>query len=106
MNLDSEDELLCTPPGIRQVANVTIQNLLPEKSKNKYNVVYKNFQDWCSSKNIKSSFTENVLLAYFSELSTKYKPSSLWSFYSMLRSTLNINNGVNSRELFKITCVS
>lgn len=102
MNSDSEDELLCTPPEIRQVANVTIQNLLPEKSKNKYNVVYKNFQDWCSSKNIKSSFTENVLLAYFSELSTKYKASSLWTFYSMLRSTLNINNGINIENYLKL----
>ena len=61
MNSDREDELLCTPPEIRQVANLTIQNLFPEKSKNKYKGVYKKFQDWCSSKNIKLSFTENIL---------------------------------------------
>ncbi|XP_045472763.1 uncharacterized protein LOC123679295 [Harmonia axyridis] len=101
MNSDSEVELLCTPPEIRQAANDTIQNLLPEKSQNKYKTVYKNFQDWCSNKNIKS-FTENVLLAYFSELSTKYKPSSLWTFYSMLRSTLDLNNSINIENYSKL----
>lgn len=101
MNLDSEDELLCTPPEIREVANNAIQNLLPEKSKNKYKGVYKNFQDWCSNKNV-NSFTENVLLAYFNELSNKYKASSLWTFYSMLRSTLNINNGINIENYSKL----
>lgn len=101
MNSDSEVELLCTSPEIRQAANDTIQNLLPEKSQNKYKTVYKNFQDWCSNKNIKS-FTENVLLAYFSEFSTKYKPSSLWTFYSMLRSTLDLNNSINIDNYSKL----
>lgn len=98
----SDSEIICTPPEIRQAANVTIQNLLPEKSQKKYQDVYNNFQDWCSSKKIRSSFTENVLLAYFSELSTKYKASSLWTFYSMLRSTLNLNNGINIENYSKL----
>jgi hypothetical protein len=106
MNSDSEDELVCTPPELREVANATVKNLLPEKSQNKYKVVYKNFQDWCSSKNV-ISFTENVLLAYFNALSIKYKASSLWTFYSMIISTLDINNGINIENyLFKITCLS
>lgn len=101
MNSNSEDELLCTPPELREAANATLQNLLPEKSQNKYKGVYKNFQDWCSSKNV-NSFTENVLLAYFNELSNKYKASSLWTFYSMLRSTLDINNGINIENYSKL----
>lgn len=101
MNSVNEDELLCTPPELRQVANDTIHNLLPEKSQNKYKSVYKNFMDWCSGKNVKS-FTENVLLAYFTEMSTKYKSSSLWTFYSMLRSTLNMNNGINIENYLKL----
>lgn len=50
--------------------------------------------DWQLS-NATSSFSENVLLAYFRELAIKYKSSSLWARYSMLKSTLNLNQGVN-----------
>lgn len=102
MRSDSDDdEMLCTPPELRQIASNTVQNLLPEKSQDKYKSVYKNFLDWCSGKNA-NSFTENVLLAYFNELSTKYKASSLWTFYSMLRSTLNINNGIHIENYSKL----
>lgn len=101
MNSDNENELLCTPPELKQIADTTIQNLLPEKSQEKYKTVYKDFIDWCDNKKVKC-FTENVLLAYFNELSNKYKASSLWTFYSMLRSTLNINKGINIESYSKV----
>lgn len=44
INSDSEDELLYTHSKLTQVANVSIQNLLPEKSQNRYAGVYKNVQ--------------------------------------------------------------
>lgn len=101
MNSDNENELLCTPPELKQIADTTIQNLLPEKSQEKYKTVYKDFIDWCDNKKVKC-FTENVLLAYFNKLSNKYKASSLWTFYSMLRSTLNINKGINIESYSKV----
>lgn len=84
----------CTPPHIVEAARITSLNLLPEKSKKKYEMVYKCFMSWRKNHNV-GSFSENVLLVYFNELAKKYKSSSLWSFYSMLRSTLKLNNGVD-----------
>lgn len=38
--------------------------------------------------NIINSTNEKDLLAYFDQLSIKYKPSSLWAFYSMIRTMI------------------
>ncbi|XP_011687447.1 PREDICTED: uncharacterized protein LOC105449760 [Wasmannia auropunctata] len=48
------------------------------------------------------SLSENVILAYFTELSHTHKPSSLWATYSMLKSTLNVNNNVNIHNYPKL----
>ena len=90
---DDDANFNCTPPEVTAVANQTALNLLPEKSRKKYEQTYKAFMDWRVKKNI-SSFSENVLLAYFGELSEKYKSSSLWSHYSILRSTLSVHNNI------------
>lgn len=87
-----------TPPEIAQIAKNTIQNLLPQKSKEKYTAAYKNCIDWTVTKNIKS-FSENTMLAYFTQLSQMYKPSSV----SMLKTTLNINNDINIYNYAKLT---
>ena len=47
-------------------------------------------------------FSESVFLVYFTELSKKYKPSSLWSTYSMLRNTINIQQGINIENYTKL----
>lgn len=101
MESDSETNDICTPPEIVETAKLSTENLLPKKSKGKYKVVYQAFIDWRRRKNVKS-FSEAVLLAYFSELSEKYKSSSLWSYYSMLRSTLEINNNVKIENYSKL----
>src|SRR5699024_11669271 len=54
--------------------------------------------DVCSSDlraNKTTSFSEDTLLVYFKELSNKYKSSSLWTQYSMLKSTINIRKNIN-----------
>ncbi|KAJ8912994.1 hypothetical protein NQ315_002871, partial [Exocentrus adspersus] len=56
---------------------------------------------YCTEKNLKS-YSENVLLVYFGELSKKMKSSTLWSVYSMLRATLNIYNKVDIGTYFKL----
>lgn len=85
----------CTPPEILKEAQYAHESLLPCRSKEKYIATYETFLKWKNSKNAKS-FSENVFLAYFNELATKYKPSTLWSVYSMLKSTVrNKNNCFN-----------
>jgi len=42
------------------------------------------------------------MLAYFGELAHKYSLSSLWMFYSMLKSTLNIINNIEIEKYSKL----
>lgn len=91
----------CTPPEIRQIAEKTINNLLPEKSYTMYQKRYKNFEKWCKEKEI-LHISENVLLAYFEMLRKDYKSSSLWSIYSMLRSCLNVHRNVDISKYMKL----
>lgn len=81
MDTDSENEMSGTPPEISEAAKITSLNLLPEKSKKLYMAVYTSFMDWRIAKNV-NSFSEAVLLVYFSELSSKYKSTTLWTHYS------------------------
>lgn len=91
---DDNSEFESTPPDILAQATNASNNLLPEKSKTKYEIVYKKFMDWRTENNI-HSFSENVLMAYFGKIAIQFKPSSLWSIYSMLRSVISIKNDVN-----------
>lgn len=102
MNSDSSDSendlnVFCTTPDDKG----TSIDLLTEKSKKKYETAYRAFMDWRTLNNF-DSFSENVLLAYFKELSEKYKSTSLWAHYSMLRSKLIINNGTNIENYSKL----
>lgn len=97
---DASDE--CTPPEIIEAAQETSLKLLPEKSRRRYENAYDKFISWRRIKQIKSSFSENVMLAYFNEISQKIKPSTLWTQYSMLRNTIYINHNVDISNYLKL----
>lgn len=101
---DTDDESMdiCTPEEITEKAKQVTLNLLPEKSKERYNAQYKLFMDWCKMKKVKR-YTENVLLTYMSELSQKYKSSTLWSINSMLKATLSVKHNVDIGSYSKVT---
>ena len=73
-NSDSDTEL--TPPEISAKALEVSNNLLPHKSRKMYEKFYRQFMDWRKTKSI-NSFSENVLLVYFEELSLSMKSSTL-----------------------------
>lgn len=101
---DSEpekDDLMGTPPEITEAASLATENLLPTKSKSQYERQYKLFMDWRLETKT-DSLSEIVLLAYFQNLSTKMKPSSLWAIYSMLRMTINLKNNVDISKYPKL----
>ena len=98
---DSESDFESTPPQIVDQALDAVIHLLPKKSKGKYEMVYEKFMSWCRDNGV-HSFSENVFLAYFDNLKQKYKLSSLWAFYSMLRSTINIKHNVNIENYPKL----
>src|SRR5699024_657112 len=82
---------ICTPPEIKDSANEAIANLLPEKSKARYESTYRKFLEWCKRHKVKK-YSENCLLAYFQQYESK---KSLWSIYSMLKLCLMVNDSVN-----------
>ncbi|KAJ8982331.1 hypothetical protein NQ317_009446 [Molorchus minor] len=73
----------CESEEIVEAANIAISNLLPTKSRSLYDIAYNRFKKWCAEKNVQV-YSENVLLAYFSENAKNYKSSTLWAQYSMV----------------------
>ncbi|KAJ8910244.1 hypothetical protein NQ315_002568 [Exocentrus adspersus] len=83
-----------TTDEIRSVAAAAKDSLLPSKSKHLYEETYNAYRKWCCNKKIKST-CEDSILAYFNSDLSRYKSSSLWSKYSMLRSTINLREGID-----------
>lgn len=84
-----ENEEPCTPPELRQLANETAGVLVPDVSKARYDKVYQRFQSWCEEKKVAKGYaSENIVLAFLREMSSKYAASTLWSMFSMLKKTL------------------
>lgn len=77
---DSTSDIEIAPEAI-------ITSTISEKSKITYEVVYKRFVEWCHDNKF-DNITEEIMLAYFLEKSEKQKASTLWSHYSMLRTTI------------------
>lgn len=101
MEYEDEDFLKLTPEELIKVVENVSTELLPSKSMEKYISTYEKFLKWRTSKNTTSA-SENVLVAYFSELSQTLKPSTLWSIYSMLKVTLNNKDGVQLKNYSKL----
>lgn len=91
------------PVEVVNLANVATENLLPIKSKDRYMKVYSEFIDWKNEKKV-SITDENVLLAYLNKLSEKFSPNTLWSLYSMLRSTIELTENVDITKFNKLKC--
>jgi hypothetical protein len=87
--------------GIREEANRAITNLIPEKSRQFYNKEFRELEVWMKNKGIQL-VNEEVLLAYFLYLSEKLAPSSLWTKYSMVKTTLKIYKNIDISRYGKI----
>ncbi|EFA09409.2 uncharacterized protein LOC103315043 isoform X1 [Tribolium castaneum] len=79
---------------ISNIAADAKDSLLPSKSKHLYEETYNAYRKWRSNKKIDTT-CEDTILAYFSSELSRYKSSSLWSKYSMLRSTINLREGID-----------
>lgn len=91
---DDEDEIV---RNFDEEAQKIVQvSTLPDKSADRYMLVYKTYKEWLEkNKNSCSESQETNLIVYFSELKLKVKPPTLWSVYSMLRSTLSTHDSIN-----------
>lgn len=87
---------------IEEVASAACSSLLPEKSKGRYEAAYKCFKHWGQRKNA-NEVSETTMLAYFMEKTKVLKsPASLWCEYSMLKSTLFIEENINISKFPKL----
>lgn len=86
---------------ILEAASAAMAEIIPSKSKERYENTYLSFQNWCNSKKV-IQITEDVMLAYFMEKSKCYKPSTLWSTYSMIKAMLSIEKNVNLKDFTKL----
>ncbi|KAJ8974024.1 hypothetical protein NQ317_016578 [Molorchus minor] len=91
----------CESEEIVEAANIAISNLLPTKSRSLYDIAYNRFKKWCAEKNVQV-YSENVLLAYFSENAKNYKSSTLWAQYSMVKSCLIIYDNIDISKFPKL----
>ncbi|HJY23391.1 MAG TPA: hypothetical protein VJ279_10920 [Hanamia sp.] len=82
------------PDEIREIASAARENLLPTKSRHIYEDTYRTYQKWCSEKKIGKT-TEDSILAFFHHVLSSYKSSSLWTKFSMLRTTIKLNDGID-----------
>lgn len=98
--VSEEEELLQTPPELKNIAHQAEANLLPAISKDKYMKCYDNFEKWLKEK--KAPITENVLLCYFTELAEKLQPSSLWSIHSRLKATIKLHRNIDISSFTKV----
>lgn len=101
MDSSSENARFLPEKIMESVAEATSE-LLPTKSKSKYMQEFQKFSNWCKEQNVDGSVTEDVLLAYFWEISKKYKGSTLWTIYSMLKATLIIEKNLNISKFGKL----
>jgi hypothetical protein len=82
------------PDDILEEADAATFNLLPAKSKERYLKLLEKFRDWMRKKNV-DVIREEVILGYFNGLMGKLALPSLWSTYSMLKSTLFVYEKVD-----------
>lgn len=98
----SKNENLCVPMDIEEAANRATSELMPKKSSVQYDIAYNNFLAWCRLKNVEGNFSESVILAYLEEKSKIWNSSTLWSKFSMIKSSALVKNGVDLSKYFKV----
>ncbi|CAG5083461.1 Protein of unknown function [Cotesia congregata] len=77
------------------------QHTIPEYSREKYFRAYEVFKEW-QLKHDHDEVTEAVMLEFFEELNETKKPSTLWSQYSMLKSTFNLKEDLDISQFKKL----
>lgn len=82
------------PKELEELASSAALSLLPEKSRGRYLRAFEDFEKWMRGKDV-TVINETVVLAYMKEESEKKAPTTLWSMYSMLRTTLSSKKNID-----------
>ena len=100
---DSDDEQEINQ-NFEEEARLIVQTVtLPEKSADRYLLVYNTYKKWESDhKKALSNSAESNLIVYFNKLKVKLKPPTLWSVWSMLGKTLYTKDGINIKNFLDL----
>ncbi|CAG9759373.1 unnamed protein product [Ceutorhynchus assimilis] len=82
------------PEYIADKAKEIVLDLLPRKSRAIYHKEYDAFIEWKHENGI-FVVNEDVLLNYLHEKSQTFKPSTVWSKYSMLKAVLSVKENIH-----------
>lgn len=100
MSSDDDDMDYLTDEATKS-ASAHDKPAIPQLSKAKYNYVYETFHKWNKKKGAKT-ITEDVMIKFFTEFSEKYKPNTLWAYYSMIKSTLRLKDNFDISPYSKL----
>ncbi|KAG4067645.1 hypothetical protein HA402_005417 [Bradysia odoriphaga] len=89
------------PLELLQEYEKAMNSILPKRSTDRYMQAYDVFRNWQKSHRTKS-FDKIIIMAYLSEASAKYKPTTLWSIYSMLKKTLLVKHNVDLKAYCRV----
>ncbi|XP_065212786.1 uncharacterized protein LOC135840275 [Planococcus citri] len=89
------EEVFCTPE-FKDEANTPCNiALLPEKSRHRYEATYESFEKWREEHKQPSTYSEEILMKFFEELSATKSPSTLWCTYSMLKGMIKLKHDID-----------
>lgn len=96
-----EVDNIYVPKDIEEDARAACCNLLPRKSKQVYDKELDHFEQWKKQRQV-IGVSEEIVLAYFHNYKKSLAPSSMWTKYSMLKSTLKIYKNVDISKYGKL----
>lgn len=83
------------PFEIMQNAQLASLELLPAKSREKYYRIYNVFKKWQGGHGM-TTISSTIMKTYFYEMDNKkYKPISMWAYYSMLKATIRVKENID-----------
>ncbi|XP_031333961.1 uncharacterized protein LOC116163974 [Photinus pyralis] len=94
-------EPLFVPEEVMKQAEAACLSLLPRKSKDNYDKEFRQFEEWREQQGL-NGVNEEVMLAYFHNYRRKLAPSSMWTKYSMVKSTLKVYKNVDISKYGKL----
>ena len=90
------------PDDVLLLAEEASNTLIPEKSRDRYDKELHAFNEWREKQSTSKVLNETVVLAYIAGLAKTFKPSSLWTKFSMLRKSLQICENVDIYKFGKV----
>lgn len=88
------------PEAIIKAAESAAFETLPALSKERYLKAYDAFEAWKKFNNVQGC-SEQIMMAYFYEMSKIKKPTTLWATYSMLKSTIKVKENLDVSKFYQ-----